>query len=190
MPIPTARSPHETVELIRRHADRTIKTPSRAAVELRAIRRLAQRLDLEIDHKVRLAERQGTEPQSKPKQARAVVGCSIESGRYGFVVSECRSSGTAPFRCPKPMYDLVAEVINDTPESFKFNRIYEQVQDRTGEEIADYQVRFAPRSITDVGAVKRSRARFTQDAKNSFRRIAKEAWDDLQRRIEAGQIPA
>lgn len=64
------------------------------------------------------------------------------------------------------------------------------MQDRTGEEIPDYQVRVALRFFTHVGAVKRSRARFTQDAKKSFRRIAKEAWDDLQRRTEAGQVPA
>lgn len=38
------------------------------------------------------------------------------------------------------MYDLIAEVISDALDSFKINRIYDQVQDR-GEEIPDYQVR-------------------------------------------------
>jgi len=187
---PTARSPYETARLIRVHADLALEDPFRAMGEMRKIRRLAQRLDLEIDHEVRLAERRGTEPRSKPKQAKAVVGYSIENGRYGIALSEHRSGGTAPFRCPKPMYDLVAEVINDAPESFKFNRVYEQVQDRTGEEVPDYQVRVALRFFTHVGAVKHSRARFTQDGKKSFRRIAKEAWDDLQRRTDAGQAPA
>jgi len=41
-----------------------------------------------------------------------------------------------------------------------------------------------------VGAVKHSRARFMQDGKKSFRRIAKEAWRDLQRQTDAGQVPA
>lgn len=190
MPNPTARSPYETAKLIRFHADRALDDPSRAPAELRTIRRLAQRLDLEIDHEVRLAERRGIEPRSKPKQAKAVVGYSIENGRYGIALSEHRSGGTAPFRCPKPMYDLVADVINDAPESFKFNRVYEQVRDRSGEEVPDYQVRVALRFFTHGGAVKHSRARFTQDGKKSFRRIAKEAWDDLQRRTEAGQVPA
>lgn len=83
-----------------------------------------------------------------------------------------------------------SEVINDAPKSFRFNDVYEEVQDRTGEEISDDQVRVALRFFTHVGAVKHSRAHFTHDGKKSFRRTAKEAWDDLQRRTDAGQVPA
>lgn len=190
MPTATARSPYETARLIREHADQGLESPARAAAALREIRRLAQRLDLELDHEVRLAERRRVEPRAKPKQAKAVVGYSIERGRYGIALSEHRSGGAAPFRCPKTMYDLVSEVINDAPESFKFNLVYDEVEKRSGEEVPDYQVRVVIRFFAHDGILKHSRARFTRDSKKSFRRAAKDAWDNLQRRTDAELTPA
>jgi len=107
----------------------------------------------------------------------------------GIALSEHRSSGAAPFRCPKPVYDLIAEVINDAPESFRFNDVYEEVKTRLGEEVPDYQVRVTIRFLIHTGAIKHYKAKFINEQKRSFRRIAKEAWDDLQRRTEAGQVP-
>lgn len=118
------------------------------------------------------------------------MGYSVEHGRYGIALSKHGSGGTAPFRCPKAKYDLITEAINDAPESFKLNRIYVEVQGRSGEEVPDYRVRVAVLFFTHFGAVKHSRARFTQDGEKSFRRTAKEAWDNLQHRTVAGQVPA
>lgn len=50
------------------------------------------------------------------------------------------------------MYDLIAEAFNDAPESFRFNRVYEQVQGGTGQEIADCKMRVASRFFTHVVA--------------------------------------
>ncbi len=88
---------------------------------------------------IRQAERRGGLPRSKPQLAKPEVGCSIEPSHYGVALSEHRSSGAAPLRCPKPIYDLAAEVINEATESFRF---------------------------------------------------AKEVWDDLERKSDAGQVPA
>jgi hypothetical protein len=187
---PASQNPYETARLIRKHADRGLEHPSDALSSLREIRKLALKLDLDLDHEIRLAERRGTEPRKKPKQSKAIVGYTIEQGRYGIALSEHRSGGTAPFRCPKSMYDLIATVINDAPSSFKFNLVYDQVQERTGEEVPDYQARVAIRFLVHVGALKHSRARFVRDEKKSFKKMAKEAWDDLQRRANAGHAPA
>ncbi|MAY73190.1 MAG: hypothetical protein CMJ31_00415 [Phycisphaerae bacterium] len=190
MPVRPARRLHETAKLIREHADRIADDPSRAVAEARMIRRLAEDLDEELDYEIRQAERRGGLPRSKPKQAKAVVGYCIEQGRYGIALSEHRSSGAAPFRCPKPVYELIAEVINDAPESFRFNDVYEEVRTRTGEDVPDYQVRVTIRFLIHHGAIKHYKAKFINEQKRSFRRIAKDAWDNLQRQTEAGQIPA
>ena len=190
MPARPARRLYQTAKLIREHADSIIDNPSRALVEARHIRRLAEDLDEELDYEIRQAERRGGEPRSKPKQARAVVGYSIEQGRHGISLAEHRSGDAAPFRCPKSMYDLIAEVINEGPDSFKFNDVYGEVKNRTGEEVPDYQVRVAMRFLTHAGAVKHFRAKFIREEKRSFKRIAKRAWDNLQLRTDAGQIPA
>ena len=68
--------------------------------------------------------------------------------------------------------------------------MYGEVITRTGEEVPDYQVRVTIRFLIHHGAIKHYKAKFINEQKRSFRRIAKEAWDDLQRQTEAGQVPA
>ncbi|USN99102.1 MAG: hypothetical protein H6810_13290 [Phycisphaeraceae bacterium] len=46
------------------------------------------------------------------------------------------------------------------------------------------------RFLIHAGAIKHYKAKFINEEKRSFRRIAREAWDDLQRRTQAGQAPA
>ncbi len=187
MPRPK-QSPYDTARLIRDHADRGLDDPSRAAAELRAILRLAERLDTQLDHEIRLAERRGSEPRSKPKQAKAVTGYSIEHGRSGIALAEHRSGGTPAFRCPKSTYDLVAKVISDGPESFKFSHVYDEVQELAGEEVPDYQVRVAMRFFTHEALLTHSRARFTR--RSGFQRLAKQKWNGLQRQAAARITPA
>lgn len=181
MPGRPARRLYQTAQLIREHADRIADDPTRALAEARMIRRLAEDLDEELDYEIRQAERRGGLPRSKPKQAKAVTGYRIERGRYGIALSEHRSTGAAPFRCPKPVYDLIAEVINDAPETFKFKDVYDEVCIRMGEDVPDYHVRVTIRFLISEGAIKHYKAKFIRDEKRSFRRIAKDAWDGLTR---------
>lgn len=58
-----------------------------------------------------------------------------------------------------------------------------------GEDVPDYHVRVTIRFLITEGAIKHYKAKFTRDAKLSFRRIAKEAWDDLKRKTDACQMP-
>ena len=54
------------------------------------------------------------------------------------------------------------------------------------EDVPDYLVRVTIRFLIKTGAIKHYKAKFIREGKRSFRRVAKEAWDDLQRRTEAG----
>lgn len=89
--------------LVVRQSTSLADDPTRAVAEARMIRRLAEDLDEELDYEIRQAERRGGLPRSKPKQAKAVTSYRIERGRYGIALSEHRSTGAAPFRCPKPV---------------------------------------------------------------------------------------
>ena len=156
----------------------------------RMIRRLAEDLEEELDTEIRQAERRSGLPRSMPKQAKVVGGYCTEYGRYGIAHSEHRFRGAAPFRCLKPVYDLIADVIKEAPKSFGFNDLYEEVKTRTGEEVPDYQVRATIRFLIHTGAIKHYKAKFINEKMRSFRRMAMEARDNLQRRSETGQAPA
>jgi hypothetical protein len=117
-----------------------------------------------------------------------VTGDRIERGRCRIALSEHRSSGATPFRRLKSVYDPIAEVINQAPELFKFKDVYEEVETRTSEDLPGYQIRATNRFLIHHGAIKHDKASFINEENRSFRRIAKEACDDLQRRTEAGQV--
>lgn len=189
MPGRPARRLYQTAQLIREHADRIADDPTRAVAEARMIRRLAEDLDEGSTTRSGRPSRRGGLPRSKPKQAKAVTGYRIERGRYGIALSEHRSTGAAPFRCPKPVYDLIAEAINDLPGTFKFQDVYGEVKTRMDEDVPDYHVRVTIRFLISEGAIKHYKAKFIRDEKRSFRRIAKEAWDALQARTAPGQTP-
>lgn len=121
--------------------------------KVRTIRRLYEDLGEEFDYEIRQAERRGGLPRTKPKRALVVVGYCFEQGPYESALLEHRSSGAAPFRCPKPVNDLLAAVINDAPELFRFSDVYEEAKTRTGDDVPGCQVCVTIRFLIHHGAI-------------------------------------
>jgi len=184
-----AQDPYETARLLREGLDRVIDSPDRAQSELAKLRRLAARLDREIDHEVRNAERRGREPRKKPKKAVAVVGYAIEQGRFGIALAEHRSGGAAPFRCPKDIFEIVAKAMDEGPEIQRFQEIFDFVESQIDFELPDYQVRVAIRFLAHRHIVDHARARFSRTGKGNISRAATKAWKELAKATMAGDTP-
>lgn len=184
------KSPYTTADEIREQADRGLSDPSKAQAALRAIRRLGQHLDSDIDYEIHLAERRGREPRAKPKQAKAVVGYSIDHGRHDVALAEHRSGGAPPFRCPEKTYGVVAEAIDGGSGAVKFNWIHQEVERLMRAEIPDYQVRVATRFLVHAGVLGHARARFTHDSTKNLPYLAMKAWKAWEKKTKAGETPA
>jgi hypothetical protein len=183
------QDPYETTRLIRTGLDCIIDKPSLAKSELPKLRRLAARLDNEIDHEVRNAERRGSEPRKKPKKAVRVIGYAIEEGRFGPAIAEHRSGNAAPFRCPKDIFELVAQAMDNGPEVQRFSDIYEYVESQIDYQLPDYQARVAIRFLAHRRIVDHARARFSRTGKSKITSAANKAWKDLVKATNAGKTP-
>jgi hypothetical protein len=110
----------------------------------------------------------------------------VEDGNQVLLVA-ATTARAASFPSPDLMFFLIAEVIKEGDDSFRFYYVYGDVRTRTGEEGPDHQVRVAMRFHTHAGVMN---AQFTQDGKKSFRRMTNETQDDLTRQTSAGQLSA
>lgn len=182
MPKPPG-DPAQTIEEIAEALDRAEDRCPDAKRQFAVARRLLKRLGPEIEAQIRLGERRGYAPRKKPKAAKSVTGYSIEPSRKGPALAEHRSTGAAPFHCPKFAYDAVAKAIAAGPEAQKFEEIRESVAQILGQEPPVYWLRVATRFFCERGLLKHSRATFTRTDAHGFARKAAQEWSTLKARV-------
>jgi hypothetical protein len=130
------------------------------AAILRDIDRIETAADNLEDHLIANNPRAG-----KPRKAEVVSHYSVEampsSGEPAL--TEHRTSGAQPFRCPKYVYDATASVLQGRMDPLKFDDIQRGVGSSIKGEVPIYQIRLALRFLSLVGLVNHRRARFLAD---------------------------
>lgn len=98
----------------------------------------------------------------KPRKAEVVSHYTIEEmpSHGGDALTEHRTSGAQPFRCPKDVYDAVAKVLASAIAPVKFAEVQKGVETRLKRVVPIYQIRLVLRFWSTVGLVQHRRARF------------------------------
>ena len=179
-PVPASPDPFETLDRLTRALDRIRARCPAAARQAAKAQRLVARLADDIEESIRLAERRGFAPRRKPKLAKSVTGYGIEESRQGPALAEHRSTGAAPFRCPKYAYDAVVEAIERGPPIQKFEEIRELAAKILREQPPVFWIRVAIRFFVSQGLLQHGRARYERTSNARFRKAAAAAWAELE----------
>lgn len=178
--MPTPPDPFETLDRLARALTRIRARCPAAARQVASAERLVNRLAGEIEESVRLAERRGFAPRRKPKLAKSVTGYGIEPSRQGPALAELRSTGAAPFRCPRHAYGAVAEAIERGPAIQKFEDIRARTAKILGEDPPVFWIRVAVRFFVNQELLRHGRARYERTSDADFRKLATTAWAELE----------
>jgi hypothetical protein len=132
-------------------------------------------------------EEMAEETVSRPsRRGTGKVAYLVETTQQGEVLTEERLSGKSKaFRCPKSVYDAVAEVLSKAERPLLLDEIMSAVGEKLGDRPADHQVRVALRfwMHSDPPLVVRNRARYRQIPNDDATRQAGVLWDRLQRQF-------
>lgn len=185
-------SPYETTQRILQLVDQSESIGLKKA--LREIRRISQRLDIEIDFEVSHAERRVKRLKTLsngPRPAKAIAGYTVSEGKQGLSLSEHRhkSATEGTFRVPKNEYDIIVRAMSglwkNSPQ-FTFRQLEEKIAfsiDESSEiaRIPDIRGRTVMRFFVFEGIVNHKKARFSlaKIKAEEFEDLAQQEWDDL-----------
>jgi hypothetical protein len=98
----------------------------------------------------------------KPRKAEVVSHYTIEEmpSHGGNALTEHRTSGAQPFRCPKDVYDAATKVLATAIAPVKFAEVQKGVETRLKRVVPIYQIRLVLRFWSTAGLVHHRRARF------------------------------
>jgi hypothetical protein len=144
----------------------------RLATEILA---LLERADAEL--------RAGQKPvRRESRRSNAGIEYVVETTAAGEVLTEKRLSGKSqPFRCPKAVYDAVAQVLGKTDRALSVDEIAEDVKGRLGDRPADFQLRVPLRLWMHVQPplLLRGRARYRSTMGDNFVLVSVRLWNAL-----------
>ena len=98
----------------------------------------------------------------RPRKAAVVSHYAVEAmpSHGGDGLTEHRTTGAQPFRCPKDVYDAAATVLSGSARPVKFDEVQKGVQVRLRRKVPSYQVRLVMRFWSVKGLLQHRRARF------------------------------
>jgi hypothetical protein len=106
----------------------------------------------------------------------------VERTQQGEVLTENRVGGRSkPFRCPTRVYEYLVLVLSEADRPLAMDEIMLALEERMGERPADHQVRVPLRlwMHVDPPLIRRSRARYSLNSRDSFLSTAKHLWRQL-----------
>src|SRR5258706_14288654 len=73
--------------------------------------------------------------------AERAQGHFVQRTHEGDFLTERRTSGSQPFRCPKDSYDAAAEILARADQTFPFDELLDRMNKAMGDRPADYGLR-------------------------------------------------
>lgn len=133
-----------------------------------------------------LVDQLTTKDASGASKGSTEVVYSVEHGKNGETLAERRQGGNAqPFRCPKALYDALAEVLAESERAMPLDELVTAVGKVLGDDPADFQMRVPLRFWMQLEPplVQRSRARYRAVHANDFRETADDLWAGLSKKL-------
>lgn len=145
-----------------------------AAAQIEKLSTLLDELERALHRRVRATGRRVNEG----------VRYAVEHVDRQPVLTEYREGGSQPFRTPKNLYDVTAEVLSGAEKALPFDEVVEAVVERVNARPGDWQVRVVLRCWlrSDPPLITRSRARYAPKAPKGFKKAAQNLWNSLSDR--------
>jgi hypothetical protein len=125
-----------------------------------------------------------TERRPARRDLSGPIEYAIESSTEGETLVERRLSGKSfPFRCPKQVYEALADVLAEAARPLSIDDLLGSVETKTGIRPAEFQVRVALRFwlYRQPPIVIRNRARYSATAVVEMRSAARGLWEKISR---------
>jgi hypothetical protein len=126
---------------------------------------------------------EGTVVRRESGRSAAAIEYVVEMTKGVEVVTESRLSGkSAPFKCPKAIYDAMVQVLAAAERPMSLEDIMEAVNRHVTDAAAEYQVRVPLRlwMHVDPALIVRSRARYRLADPKAFISQATRLWSSLR----------
>jgi hypothetical protein len=177
--VPLAHSdPYRTIAEIRRLLSGLLEGRVQTGPTIGRALRLVEDLEAAVRHAG------GAGRAGGPRAPVVVTGYTVESGKRGDrspALLEHRSSGAQPFRCPRPVYDAIAEELAGDSSPMAFKDLHKRVNKRLSQPTPIYQIRMCLRCWIDKGLALHGATRFSPVDSASFMSKSKALWDVMAR---------
>jgi hypothetical protein len=106
----------------------------------------------------------------KPRKSEVISHYTVEPmpSEGQVALTEHRTSGAQPFRCPKETYFAVAKIIAGAMAPMKFNDLQSAADSRMRRAVPAYQLRLCLRFWATAGLLQHRRARFAPQQPSGF----------------------
>lgn len=172
--------PNQTVAEIRDRLGRLLRDGDLTGSAAGQLLQLLGRLDKDIAA-LRESARSGSRTPG-PRKPEAVEGYTVEPGQRGnreVTLCEHRSSGAQPFRCPRSVYDAVAQQLASAGAPTAFADLHRRLKKSLGSEAVNYRVRMCLRCWIREGLVSHAATRFSPTEPRSFQAKARALWEAM-----------
>src|SRR5437762_1071749 len=104
----------------------------------------------------------------------------VQKTPEGDFLTECRPSGSQPFRCPRSADDAAARILAEARDPLHFDELHDRLNAATNERHADYRLRVCLRFWSNHKLIERFRTRYRAANPKALVQDAQKLWEQLQ----------